>query len=237
MMRRTTIFLLLLWACNLAYGQDFDTENNPNKHVEMYLGVQVGVPLEDFRAVSPNAVGVGGALGVLATLKQSPFLVGGEFSYLNYGVERNTLNANTSDEFDIRTSNNIVSFHGVLRFRPKVEGPIIPYFDGMVGTKVFNTRTKITYEVLNLLIDDSEEEIIERFNDPTFSYGGGMGLSIHIGSAAFLDVRAVYLYGSRAEYVAKRSVTITNGDQINYEKRQSRTDMLNAQISLAFIID
>ena len=183
--------------------------------------------------IDNNGYGAGGQF--LVRLKKSPFLVGGDIGFANYGTERRRESISETIpelEVEVSTTNNIFWTHAVLRAQPS-SGKVRPYFDGLVGLKHFYTQTSINS-------DFSDETIAASTNkrDTAFSYGIGGGVQIHIAdlsqsSQIVFDTKLRYLRGGEAEYLREGSI-IRDGGNISFDLLRSRTDLLSFQIGVTF---
>ncbi|TAF66249.1 MAG: hypothetical protein EAZ55_06380 [Cytophagales bacterium] len=181
------------------------------------LDLQVGVPTGEFRQ-NTNAVGIGGALSALFPFADRvPIYFGVELGYMNYGIFSQTLNqnlvvlnTNIPLRFRVQTNNNLLNGHAVLRFVAPIQRIQI-YADALVGGRYIYTRTQVFNESptnsLNINTNTYNEAVQARTNvdDWIFSYGGGGG--VMIGQQEFkLNLRVVYLFGSQAEYLDRKTV-------------------------------
>ena len=183
--------------------------------------------------IDNNGYGAGGQF--LVRLKNSPFLVGGDVGFANYGTERRRESISDTIpelELEVSTTNNIFWTHAVIRAQPS-SGKVRPYLDGLVGLKHFYTRTSINS-------DFSDETIAASTNkrDTAFSYGVGGGVQIHLAnlsprSQIVLDTKLRYLRGGEAEYLRKGSI-IRDGGDISFDLLRSRTDVLSFQVGVTF---
>jgi hypothetical protein len=191
------------------------------------------VPRGEFSEnVTNNGYGVSGQ--ILVRLGPSPFLAGGDLGIAVYGSESHREPISTTIpnlQVRVRTSNNILFSHFVLRAQPRT-GPVRPYFDGMIGLKHLFTKTSIS--------DLSDDETIASstdLSDTALSYGFGGGLQIQLtkGPEAkiLLDTGVRYLRGARAVYLRKGSIREENGVVV-FDVLSSRTDVLAVQIGVTF---
>jgi hypothetical protein len=178
--------------------------------------------------------GYGGGGQFLVRLGPSPFLVGGDVGIVIYGSETRFEPFSTTIpnvEVRVRTSNNILLAHSVLRIQPRT-GLVRPYADGLIGLKHLFTRTSITNDADGLEIASSND-----LSDTTLSYGFGGGLQVPLFQegkrAILLDGNVRYLRGSRAQYLKKGSIREENG-QVIYDVLSSRTDVISVQIGVTF---
>jgi hypothetical protein len=180
--------------------------------------------------------GFGGSAQFLIRLAGSPFLAGGDVGLVVYGDEsRREPISSTMPNLHMRvsTTNNIFFSHFVLRAQPR-DGPVLPYFDGLIGLKRLYTTTSIP--------DPSsiEPTSINRtdLSDTALSYGFGGGLQIPVlpkGREArfLLDMNVRYLRGARAVYLREGSIREENG-QVVFDVLSSRTDVLAIQVGVVF---
>ena len=191
------------------------------------------VPRGEFSEnVTNNGYGVSGQ--ILVRLGPSPFLAGGDLGIAVYGSESHREPISTTIpnlQVRVRTSNNILFSHFVLRAQPRT-GPVRPYFDGMIGLKHLFTKTSIS--------DLSDDETIASntdLSDTALSYGFGGGLQIPLTkgpeSRILLDTGVRYLRGARAVYLRKGSIR-EEGGLVFFDVLSSRTDALAVHVGVTF---
>jgi hypothetical protein len=191
------------------------------------------VPRGEFSEnVTNNGYGVSGQ--ILVRLGPSPFLAGGDLGIAVYGSESHREPISTTIpnlQVRVRTSNNILFSHFVLRAQPRT-GPVRPYFDGLIGLKHLFTKTSISD-----LADDETIASSTDLSDTALSYGFGGGLQIQLtkGPEAriLLDTGVRYLRGARAVYLRKGSIREENG-VVLFDVLSSRTDVLAVQVGVTF---
>jgi hypothetical protein len=182
--------------------------------------------------VTNNGYGASGQF--LVRLGPSPFLAGGDLGIAVYGSvsHREPISTTIPNlQVRVRTSNNILFSHFVLRAQPRT-GMVRPYFDGLIGLKHLFTRTSISDLTDGETIASSTD-----LSDTALSYGFGGGLQIPLtkGREAkiLLDTGVRYLRGARAEYLRKGSIREVNG-QVVFDVLSSRTDVLAVQVGVTF---
>lgn len=220
-----SIFLLAIWmgGATIVWGQEFQAG--------AYFTTVI--PRGELKEnITNNGYGGGGQF--LVRLGPSPFLVGGDVGVVIYGSETRFEPFSTTVpnvEVRVRTSNNILLAHSVLRIQPR-SGFIRPYADGLIGLKHLFTRTSISNDADGLEIASSTD-----LSDTTFSYGFGGGVQVPLFQkgerAILLDGNVRYLRGSRGEYLKKGSIRESNG-QVIYDVLSSRTDIISVQIGVTF---
>lgn len=197
----------------------------------------MGIPQQGFRDRF-DAAGYGFGGSVLVDLPSFPLQAGLDFSYTGHERAKLDLEIDVGgffEDFDLITRNNIIQMYGVLRFEPPVNYFLQPYVDGLIGTKLLYTRTKLINR------DNSEEGVVEsntEQSDWSFSYGGALGLKVHLLEypAVSLDLRCAYLPGTNANFLTKRP----DADQINiedtidaFEEKRAPTHLLMPQIGVS----
>lgn len=214
---------------------------------ELDAGVnfQVIVPQNEF-SESINTIGFGLNINGLYRFPQSPFGLGLDFNFNNFGRDtREEPLSTTIPDLKVRVENeyNLVQGLMVAKVQPQ-DGVLRPYAEGLAGFNYFYTQTSIENR------RNQGEEPIARdtnFEDWAFAWGGGGGLMIRVfdrrGSAnltaenpiaaGYINLGARYLNGSEAEYLREGSIVIENGS-VTYDTLQSRTDML--VIQLGFVL-
>ncbi|MGD8305531.1 MAG: hypothetical protein PVF17_02665 [Ignavibacteria bacterium] len=179
--------------------------------------------------------GVGGEFMILTPKQGSPFGIGINAGFINYGSEtrREPFSLTIPDvTVDVSRSNNLINFHLMFRIAPYA-GKLRPYLEGFFGGAYIYTETTIKSQ--------GEEEVASstNFDDFAWNYGAGGGVMYEVyrnnddGSALFIDLKVRYLLGTEAEYLKEGSVIIDNG-QVTYEVSKSKTDLLTAQLGVIY---
>jgi hypothetical protein len=192
------------------------------------------VPTGDFsKNVTNNGYGVG--VQLLFGIKTTPFLVGVDAAFTNYGSEEHTEPiSETIPELlvNVRTTNNITMTHLVFRAQPR-NGKVRPYADALVGFKYLYTNTSI-------LNESTGEELTSTRNlsDLVSSYGFGGGVQVQLGHLGrtgdiSLDTKVRYLRGSEADYLKEGSIQRENGG-VFFDNLSSRTDVVTVQVGVTF---
>lgn len=202
--------------------------------VWMNVNAGLGIPRDGFRD-RLDAVGFGLGGNILVDLPALPVQAGLDISYTGYQRAKLDLELDVGgffEDFDLITRNNIFQMHGLIRFEPPVNYFIRPYMDGLVGTKLLYTRTRLINR------DNSEEGVVETDTDQhdwAFSYGGALGVKVYLLESVAVDLRCLYLLGANATYMVKRP----DADQLNledtidaFEEKRSPTHLLLPQIGV-----
>lgn len=197
------------------------------------LMFDIGFPKGDFKEnLDRNGYGIGINAGV--RIGNTPFVIGGEFGYLNYGRDTRYESPYNIPDLTMRVINryNIMQCHAFLRLQP-LRGAIRPYVDFLVGFNYLWTETTLEEE------DEWDEEVASstNFSDTAFSYGVGGGIMIRLGDSRpgtkyFLNLSARYLLGGNAEYLQKGSIIVSD-QSVEYLVSESETNLFNVQVGVA----
>ena len=143
--------------------------------------------------------------------------------------------------------------HGMMRITAPIKA-VRPYVEGLFGFRYIHTSTKIVDVDYNWTDDGDDNVLLRKTNldDWILSYGGGGGLQFQLKENMYLDFRADYLLGSKANFYdasdtknweIKFTSDPSTYDQNNVNKndldisstpRSSTTDMLNFHLGVTF---
>lgn len=232
--------IFLLFSATVICHQSANAQE-----LDASINFQVVLPQNEFDE-SINTTGVGLNLNGLYRFPQSPFGIGLDFNFINFGRDtRDEPLSSTIPDLTVRVENeyNLVQGFLVAKVQPR-DGVLRPYAEGLAGFNYFYTQTNIENRR-----NQGDEPIATdtNFEDWAFAWGGGGGLMIRVfdrrGSASlnaenpiaagYINLGARYLNGSEAEYLREGSIVIENGS-VTYDTLQSRTDML--VIQLGFVL-
>jgi hypothetical protein len=228
--------LMILSGLN-SIAQESDTIKFD--YLNFYFNGQVAVPAKEFREVINNSVGdlgvglTGGFLfSPLGQKKPSPILLGADIGYSNYGVEK--ISASSNDPA-IKITHNIYSFDGMARLRnPNHHNKtIVPFIDGLLGLKLYNTRVKIDKDLLDVIFNNDQAEVLDNVNNTGLNFGLGTGFYTvpkKINGAGFM-MRVLYMWGDEVEYVVRNSVKMNNGT-LTYDTGKANTSMVTIQLGV-----
>lgn len=223
-------FYLLFVIHNSAHAQELDAGIN----------FQVIVPQNEFDE-SINTLGYGVNLQGLYRFPESPFGLGIDFNFNNFGRDtREEPISTTIPDLTVRVENeyNLIQGLMVAKVQPQ-DGVLRPFAEGLAGFNYFYTQTSIENRG-----NQSDEPIATdtNFEDWAFAWGGGGGVAIRVFdrrnsasynsenpiAAGYINLGVRYLNGSEAEYLREGSIVADNGS-VTYETLKSRTDMLMIQ--------
>lgn len=197
--------------------------------------LMLGSPQGDFRK---NVDRLGYGLQVHGTLWspsiERPFTVGLNIGYMIYGEmsERRPLSTTIPDVLvQVNRTNNLANFHLMMQISPFM-GTVRPYIEGLFGGAYIFTTSEVKSESTQLTFAESTN-----WDDFTWSYGAGAGLLLQIAKDLaevknlYLDLKARYIYGTEAQYLTEKDISISNGT-IKYSPRRSKTDLLTFHIGV-----
>jgi|AntRauTorckE6833_2_1112554.scaffolds.fasta_scaffold13027_3 hypothetical protein len=239
-MKNVYILIILLLAVTSIFHQSAAAQE-----LDAGFNIQVVIPQNEFDE-SINTIGGGINLQGLYRFPESPFGLGLDFNFINFGRDtRDEPLSSTIPDLKVRVENeyNLVQGFMVAKVQPQ-DGILRPYAEGLAGFNYFYTQTTIENRGSN-----GGEPIASdtNFDDWAFAWGAGGGIMIRVfdrrGSvnyasgnqiaAGYINLGARYLNGSNAEYLREGSIVIENGN-VTYDTLQSRTDML--LIQLGFVL-
>jgi hypothetical protein len=217
---------------------DYDTSGYHDRF-HVYIYPQVAIPLGELRQVIQNTygnVGIGIAAGAMVNPmprgRPSAFLIGIDFGYLIYGVDKIPANAIHGN---IKSSFNVYSFGFSGRLMASQHKKFTPFLDGVLGAKIFNVTTKIDKNLIQTLAN-SDPEVIDSYDNSTLSYSVGVGFfnrkpGNDFGRGSF-SVRFLYTWGMETRYVPRNSVYIDANNNVQYSTANTHTDMFLIQFGL-----
>lgn len=237
-MKRITILIviILFWGNHLSAQE----EERPFYYLQIGGQFQIGIPLEAMRQeLTEPAFGGGGNI-LFQTRRGRPIFIGVEVNSLRYdseSLEYTEIVEGVAEDYRLKTNNNILLWHGMIRYKPFTASIFQPYFDGMFGFKTFFTRTRLLY------LFDNEEDVVESYVDRSqtvLSYGAAAGVQIMVTSMPdiAIDLRCAYLAGGNATYFVRKEEDMgPYNDPIEaFEAATSPTSMLIPQIGITFQI-
>jgi opacity protein-like surface antigen len=160
-----------------------------------------------------------------------------DLGFVNYGRETQEVCLSTTVgcriRVDLTTNNNIVFGYGGLQFTAP-RGPVRPYVNGGVGYSYFFTESSVE--------GSSNEEPFastNNFDDGTFSWAAGGGLTIPISSGrtpVSIDLGVRYNHNSEVDYLTKGAIEDLPDGSIRINPVRSAAHLVTYMIgiSLAF---
>lgn len=238
---KTRFLIVLLFASTSlvkVHGQKYDSSKF--SYINFYFNTQVAVPSKEFRAAIKNDfgnLGYGLATGIvispLLENKPSPVLLGIDFGYFKYGQDKQ---ASTSTSPPLKTTYNVFTWNGMARLRPRFQrGPITPFADGLLGLKLYNTKTKIDKNVVDFIFNDDQPEVINNVKNTSLNYGLGVGFYTNPKTQTHpgFTLRVLYLWGDDVTYVVRNSVKVTSTGDVTFETARANTSMILIQLGIS----
>jgi len=185
---------------------------------------------------------LGAALYYARRAGRSPFLLGIEFSYSDYGHAKRIeyLEGIPDVGVDVNTYNSIVQGLLLLRLQPR-SGRVLTYVEALAGASYLWTQTTIGD------YDDDDDYLASEtnFDDWTWAAGAGAGLSVRVDKGriepsgqwhprTFLEIKVRYMAGGQASYLKKGSIVV-EGDGYSFTPERSATSFFTAQVGVSFL--
>lgn len=232
-------FLIVLFFVSVslikAYGQKSDSLKF--SYINFYFNTQVAVPSKEFREAIQNDLGnlgYGLATGIvispLLENKPSPVLLGVDFSYFKYGQDKQS---GTTTSPPLKTTYNVFTWNGMARLRPIYQhGAVTPFIDGLLGLKLYNTKTKIDKNVIDFIFNNNQPEVINNVKNTSLNYGIGAGFYTNPKnqSSPGFTLRLLYMWGNDVTYVVRNSVKVTPAGDVTFETARANTSMVLIQL-------
>jgi len=235
MIKPLTSSCLVIFSVISCMGQPEDSLKFTT--VNFYAGGQVAVPSAEFRNVINNSTGnlgyglyTGLLMSPLGKNKPSPILLGIDFGFFTYGNEKQKSSGNMPS---LKTTHNVFTWNAAARLKPLLhQGKVTPFFDGLMGLKLFNSKTKIDKDLANIIFNDNQNEVINNVRDIGLNYGLGIGFYTNpqkTNTAGF-QLRLLYLWGDEVKYVVRNSVAVDANGNVSFETARANTSMVIIQI-------
>ncbi|MCF8413327.1 MAG: hypothetical protein K9G44_07935 [Melioribacteraceae bacterium] len=204
--------------------------------------LMLGFPQNEFKsnvdrlAYGFNLEGTLGSPGM-----ETPVTIGASFGFMVYGEEDVVTPLSKTIgrvSVNVNTTNSLLNFHLMMKVSP-FEGSVKPYLEGLAGGNYLFTESKVE-DV------QSGEEVVSSTNldDFSWSYGAGGGILISLfndretsDAEILLDIKARYLYGTKAKYLAEGSIIEDGNGNVFYDISESTTDLLTIHVGVIFSFD
>ncbi len=237
---KTKFLIVLLIASTIlmrAYGQKYDSSKF--SYINFYFNTQVAIPSREFRQAIQNDLGnlgYGLATGIvispLLENKPSPVLLGIDFSYFKYGQDKQSATATSPP---LKTTYNVFTWNGMARLRPMYhQGALIPFIDGLLGLKLYNTKTKIDKNVIDFIFNNNQPEVINNVKNTSLNYGIGAGFYTNPKNQSNpgITLRVLYMWGNDVTYVVRNSVNVTASGDVTFQTDRASTSMVLIQLGI-----
>lgn len=218
----------------------FSSSHLKGQELQFGLDFQVGAPQNDFNIQMDDRLGFGLSAMAGYRIDNTPFMVGVDFGFLNFGIEtREEPLSSTIPDLRVEVENSYNLFHGDLLLRViSPEAVARPYIEGLFGFNHFFTETVLR----ETGAFNSDTEILRdtNFRDTALSYGFGAGMQFRVygqgGSrsginmngpySVYIHLASRYMFGREAEYLKEGSI-VRNGTNVTYDVYRSTTDLLH----------
>ena len=226
-------FLIILFSTQKTNAQEF----------QFGFDLHYADPQGEFEVQLDNP-GVGFGLWAGYRFGNSPLMLGLDFSYTNFGIDRREEPlSSTIPDLRVEVENNYNLINGNLFMRLMLpSGVVRPYAEGLFGFNYFFTETILRQRGA---IGDGERLRDTNFEDVAMSYGFGGGLQIRVYESSgineqgeetapatfYINLQGRYMMGREAEYLQSGSIQITNGD-VFFDVSRSETDLLYFKLGL-----
>lgn len=210
------------------------------------LDFSLGVPQYEF-SDQLERLGVGLNFSGGYQFRQTPFMVGADLGFQNFGVEsREEPLSTTIPDLRVLVENSYNLATGNLFIRVLAPDKTVrPYIDGLLGFNYFYTETVIRERGFA-----SDDPILRdtNFEDVALNYGFGGGVKIKVYSgvnnhtgesmynvrSAYISLSTRYLFGREAEYLKEGSITRENGE-VFFDVQKSKTDLLYFKMGFGLV--
>lgn len=242
-MRLTKLTGVILFIC-MTYISKTKAQDIFTEPYTFSIYGNIGLPSPEFKKAVDNSIGgtavgfgVNGLFNLNGKKKEpSPVSLGVDFSFLTFGRDKIK---STSDSPPYKTTFNLYSINAVSRLilSNRAKG-FVPFVDGMLGMKIFNTRTKIDKSLIDYVLGDKEEEIIGTTNRNGLGYAVGLGWYTRkskgvegAGNPSF-SMRLMYLWGDRIRYIKRGTMQVDPDGNLTFESGYTYTNMILIQFGV-----
>jgi hypothetical protein len=155
----------------------FVTINAFSQRVEFGSDLNMTQPTQNMAKNMNNAFGIAFNSSILF---KSPFSIGAEFSYAEYGNkstrQKYTFDDGSVTETDVNVSNSITRFNVAGKYFLRNEKKVNPYLSGKAGWSWFNTILNIEDPEDEYSCHPIESDVLSR--DNTYLVSGGVGVRV-----------------------------------------------------------
>ena len=200
------------------------------------LEIPVAFANGEFNRDSPNTWGSGVSVNVVGPVNNSPLHIGGEFTYLNYGIVTDDIEIELNNFFydGTRTRNHVMlTLSSLARYRiPTQSVRFRPFIDAQLGLRYIFSKQS--------LLIDGDVEPLDRIKDIAHwvgVFGFGTGVDYAITQETALTLRFVYQAGTRADYARRGSFDTDIDGNETARFSNSRMDMFKIAVGITGLID
>ena len=196
-------------------------------------------PLDAFSSKIERSMLYGFSLGYLVQLQvEKPSFLGIEVFHMNLGNYSKNYDAFVGNEqvaLEGKVASNSLGFNAIYRYYPPIRFKVLePYFEGHFGVKYL-------YSYLSEAGTFIDGEPYDNFDilkgDWVMTYGGALGMQIHISDIYYLNLKTTYHLAVSGEYQKRRKEDLASIDfpQEAFESVQSATNVLKMDIGFTIL--
>jgi hypothetical protein len=228
MKKEILLWHLLFFGC-MAQAQQTPAHQHTRKFYA-FTPLQLMVPVGEFKNKANFGTGLGlGFRGAWEVIKDRYIFLGGEMDYLMYhksSVKSSYLGTTARTA----VNNQIFMTHALIHVIPRLNTKLYPYAEGLFGFKHFYSKVNVVDTQA-----DNDANQIDNYplqKDWAMSFGGAVGIAKKIKGGFALDLRVMFLNGTRTRYVQGKSVNISGPYDISYSTRFGFTPSLFIQLNV-----
>ncbi|MBC8111644.1 MAG: hypothetical protein H7Y04_11340 [Verrucomicrobia bacterium] len=229
-MKKEILLWHLLFFTGLVQAQQETPARKHTRKFYAFTPLQLMVPVGEFKDKANFGTGLGlGFRGAWEVLKDRYIFLGGEIDYLMYHKSSVKLPYNGTTA-RTAVNNQIFMTHAMVHVIPRLNTKLYPYAEGLLGFKHLYSKVNIVDTQA-----DSDNNQIDNYalqKDWAMSFGGAVGIAKKTKSGLAVDLRVMFLNGSRTRYVQGRSVAIKGPYDITYSTRLGFTPSLFIQLNI-----
>ncbi|MFM8348579.1 MAG: hypothetical protein ACKOAR_11115 [Bacteroidota bacterium] len=156
--------------------------------------------------------------------KPSAIHLGIDFGYSIYGIEKTGA---------FKTSFQVYTIGALARLKPlRISGKITPFVDGLVGARIYNARTKVDKNLLDIALNTDAPEVISSISDTGLCQELGIGFTTNPSpkkAVPGFTLRVLYQWNGSARYVVANSITIDPNGIVSYQRGRANLSMFAIQ--------
>lgn len=244
-MKYVFIFFLFFIYCGV-YGQEYGFEDSAEIKDEDISRVHfvegnfsMYAPLDRFSEKIQRGVLYGFSLSYLVQLqKEKPSFFGVDIFHMNLGQYSKSYDALIgADQLELtgKVSSNALGLNLIYRYYPPLRyGSLEPYIEGQFGGKWLYTYLSETGVFLD---DDTYDNFDFISGNWVLTYGGAIGLQVHISDIYFLNLKSTYHFAVSGEYDIRKTedLGIIDFPQEAFESVQSSTNVVRIDVGFTVL--
>jgi len=194
-------------------------------------GVSIAFPQNNFAKKAGGNPFFGLGLHMVFAIKDNhpvQVVVGAQHYWLHVQRSKGSLLSPDSVRYNYQTNvrGSMIPFHVHIRLTPfiKTNSPLQPYFEVLLGMRLYQTSVKLEGEE-----SGGGTSVISAKNndwDLSHSHGFAAGLQVQVTEMIHINARFENLFGGWANYIDPDQISFTNDGGAQVERMQSRTDII-----------